>query len=77
MFINFYDTTGTFNQITFTEDPAVGGYESDNHTVGFYTEIGGVGTPEPSTWAMLIAGFAGLGLPGWRRGKGRVGRPAL
>lgn len=23
--------------------------------------------PEPSTWAMLIAGFAGLGFAGWRR----------
>jgi choice-of-anchor A domain-containing protein len=23
--------------------------------------------PEPSTWALLIAGFAGLGLLGWRR----------
>jgi hypothetical protein len=26
--------------------------------------------PEPSTWAMLIAGFVGLGLAGWRRGGG-------
>jgi PEP-CTERM motif len=66
VFINFYDTNGTFNQITFTEDPAVGGYESDNHTVGFYTEIGGVGgVPEPSTWAMLMAGFGLVAL--WRR----------
>jgi PEP-CTERM motif len=22
--------------------------------------------PEPSTWAMMLAGFAGLGLMGWR-----------
>jgi PEP-CTERM motif len=28
------------------------------------------GTPEPSTWAMLIVGFAGLGIVGWRRGRG-------
>jgi hypothetical protein len=25
--------------------------------------------PEPSTWAMLIAGFAGLGFAGWRRAR--------
>jgi PEP-CTERM motif len=24
--------------------------------------------PEPSTWAMLVVGFVGLGLAGWRRG---------
>jgi uncharacterized membrane protein len=27
------------------------------------------GTPEPSTWAMMLAGFAGLGLAGYRRAK--------
>jgi PEP-CTERM motif len=26
--------------------------------------------PEPSTWAMLVVGFAGLGFAGWRRGRG-------
>jgi PEP-CTERM motif-containing protein len=25
-----------------------------------------VGTPEPSTWAMMLLGFAGLGLVGYR-----------
>jgi PEP-CTERM motif len=25
--------------------------------------------PEPSTWAMLLVGFAGLGYAGWRRGR--------
>jgi hypothetical protein len=28
--------------------------------------------PEPSTWAMLVAGFAGLGLLGWRKRKAAV-----
>jgi hypothetical protein len=27
--------------------------------------------PELSTWAMMVAGFAGLGLAGWRRGRRR------
>lgn len=59
VFINFYDTTGSFDEVRFKEDPQRGGYESDNHTVGYYTAIGG--TPEPSTWAMLLAGFGLVG----------------
>jgi hypothetical protein len=27
------------------------------------------GVPEPSTWAMLLLGFAGLGFIGYRRNK--------
>jgi hypothetical protein len=50
-FINFYDTSGTFDEVDFTQN-MIGGYESDNHTVGFFTKIGGVPSPvpEPSTW---------------------------
>ena len=37
-------------------------------------EVGGkmgmvVGTPEPSTWAMMLLGFAGLGFAGYRKAK--------
>ena len=28
-----------------------------------------VGTPEPSTWAMMLLAFAGLGFAGYRRTK--------
>ena len=31
--------------------------------------VSSIGTPEPSTWAMMLAGFAGLGLAGYRRAK--------
>jgi hypothetical protein len=28
-----------------------------------------VGVPEPTTWAMLLIGFAGIGFAGWRRSR--------
>jgi hypothetical protein len=35
-----------------------------------YTPASGTGAiPEPSTWALIAAGFAGLGFAGWRRGR--------
>jgi hypothetical protein len=40
----------------------------DTHTDGtFYTAAGAV--PEPSTWAMMLIGFGGLGLAVARRGR--------
>ncbi len=38
---------------------------------------GGSAAPEPSTWALMVAGFAGLGFMGWRRGRGRGPRLVL
>jgi hypothetical protein len=58
VFVNFYDLTGTFDQVRFSETTG-GGYESDNHTVGFFTQMGGV--PEPATWGMMLMGFGGMG----------------
>ncbi|MEO8813409.1 MAG: PEPxxWA-CTERM sorting domain-containing protein [Caulobacteraceae bacterium] len=66
VFINFYDTNGTFDEVRFFESPNKGGYESDNHTVGFYTHPGGV--PEPASWALMIVGLGLAGL-GMRRGR--------
>jgi PEP-CTERM motif len=46
------------------------GLDADTFTV----EVGAP-VPEPSTWAMLLAGFAGLGLAGYRA-KGRLSSPS-
>lgn len=72
-FVNFYDTTGSFDSIVFREDPTVGGYESDNHTVGFYRDITGTPVtpvPEPETYALMLLGFAALGAYTRRRNRG-------
>jgi hypothetical protein len=37
----------------------------DTHTGGTFFTAGGA-VPEPSTWAMMAIGFAGLGFLGWR-----------
>ncbi len=62
-FLNFYDPTGTFNKVVFTENPQVGGFESDNHTLGSLTAPPTgtpiTPTPEPSTFALLGTGLAG------------------
>lgn len=73
VFVNFFDTNGTFSKIEFSEVNYGGGYESDNHTVGHYLTYGtgtvvpltlSTGVPEPSTWAMMLLGFLGLGFMG-------------
>ncbi len=67
VFVNFFDTDGTFDSIHFREDPAVGGYELDNHTVGYVTAETGTAVPEPASLALFGAGL--LGLLGARRRK--------
>lgn len=66
-FVNFVDTSGFFDQITFFENPAVGFYESDNHTVAFCRDpaacISGapVTVPEPELLTLLGLSLASLG----------------
>ncbi len=74
VFLNFFDTTGDFTKVVFSEVNNGGaGYESDNHTVGDYLTMG-QGTvvplspaPEPATWSLMMAGVFGLGLALRRR----------
>lgn len=54
-FINYTDTTGTFNKVVFSEAPNVGNFESDNHTIGNVAT-----TPEPSSLALLGTGLIGV-----------------
>ncbi len=72
VFLNFFDTTGTFSKVVFQElANNSGGYESDNHTVGNYVTMGqgtvlplvaSIAVPEPASWMMMVVGCAALGL---------------
>lgn len=65
VFVNFFLEEGTFDRIVFRQAAGSAGYESDNHTVGWYKDTGGgtvvPGVPEPATWMTMIAGFGLVG----------------
>jgi hypothetical protein len=52
--------------------PPTGGGAAPTFNAAF--SVSGAVIPEPSTWAMMLLGFAGLGYAGWRQT--RQGRPA-
>jgi PEP-CTERM motif len=45
---------------------------TQTETLTFATGVGGGAVPEPSTWMLLLAGFAGLGFAGLSRSRRRV-----
>ena len=64
-FLNFFDQNGYFNKIVFTESGG-GGFESDNHTVGYMNPPTPSGTiisgeaPEPGSFVLLLSGMIAL-----------------
>ena len=60
------------SEVTFFFGQRNGGYSMSGTVT---TDLTGAAVPEPSTWALALAGFAGLAAVGWRRG-GRARRPA-
>ncbi len=63
-FLNFYDSNGSFNKVTFTQTTAYGAFESDNHTVANLSSapLGtAIVTPEPSSSVLAITGIFCIG----------------
>jgi PEP-CTERM motif len=72
----FLDVGGSFTTLDPFNSTAVtaNGINDNNQIVGFYVDGAGntigflsSGVPEPSTWAMMVLGFAGLGFVTYRR----------
>ncbi len=61
VFLNFFYDGGTFDRIEFIQAPGGAGYESDNHTVGFFKDKG-EGTPVTDVPEPGALGLLGLGL---------------
>ena len=66
-FASIFITDGTSNTISFSENSALTYIGLDDVSI--------TGVPEPSTWEMMLLGFAGLGYVGYRRA--RAGRATL
>jgi hypothetical protein len=61
----FYNVTGADLDLTYTQGPGRTGGRGLSHTADFVGATPAV--PEPSTWAMMILGFCGLGFMAYRR----------
>lgn len=68
VFLNFFAPEGTvFDRVVFSQGPGNAGYESDNHTLGFYNRTSGTPVPppvqevpEPAALGLLGAGLIGI-----------------
>jgi hypothetical protein len=66
--ISVYDGSGDFLR-DFTLQTGGNPTLVEDLSVNYSAVIPPVGTPEPSTWVMLLLGFAALGIAGYRRSK--------
>ena len=67
VYLDFTGTAGTvINSVTFSNNGTGTGFETDNHSILAST------VPEPSTYGMLFAGFAALGIAARRRSSRKV-----
>ena len=72
LYFGFYDTGRQYTSISFGNNS--GGadvFAFDNFSVGGFQQVT-PGVPEASTWAMMLAGFAGLGFLGLRSSRSRA-----
>lgn len=65
--VTFTDPTLTFNGFTLSVDNITGMLPSSRGNVYDITGTITAAVPEPSTWAMMIFGFCGLGFMAYRR----------
>jgi len=62
----FYNLSGDDLDLTYTQGAGRTGGRGLSHTADFTSSIAPA-VPEPSTWAMMMLGFAGLGFMTYRR----------
>jgi PEP-CTERM motif len=67
LFINDFAVTPTFDQVGYSQTAVSSANLFDTHSGGVTVTPITSGVPEPSTWAMMLAGFAGLGFLGYRK----------
>jgi PEP-CTERM motif len=68
LFINDFATTPSFDQVGYSQTSVSGDNLFDTISGGVtVTPVIPGGVPEPSTWAMMLAGFVGLGFLGYRK----------